>query len=433
MDINFLEVDSAKIVEDILNQLETRIEEPLYPGDERRIFGEALAMVINAQVQTINDSCRQRLLRYARGEVLDALGENRGIKRIQPTPAETVLQFSVDEALSQNVIIPQGIRVTGIDNLFFETERTVVLQAGSKTVNVTACSIEGGSQYNGIGIGKLDTIVDKSEIIRINAVTNLTETSGGGNIEDDTTLRERIRTAENVVSCGTIPGYKAWTLSANSKIVDAAISTGKEHITVTKPVTDGKVYLCAPSLVAGSIQCSKTFTYVKDDDGLITMTLSGESLPTTIDVSFERVRYGVVTVRPILAGGEIPDADVLADVKEVLERDDVKPLTDMVEVLAPEAVSYDIEVEYWTTTLDEAVCVQTMEKSDGAIADYVYWQDSAISQDINPDQLTKRMLCPHAGTGATRVKIIKPVFTELESDQVAKWSGKLKISHHVKG
>lgn len=433
MDINFLEVDSGKILDDVLSQLEQHVQEPLYPGDERRIFGEALAMVINAQIQTINDSCRQRLLRYARGQVLDALGENRGIKRIQPTPAETVLQFSVENALPNNVIIPEGIRVTGTDNLFFKTERTVVLPAGSKTVNVTGVSIDGGTQYNGVAVGKLDTIVDKSEIIRITAVTNLTETSGGGNIEDDISLRERIRTAENVVSCGTIPGYKAWTLSANSKIVDAAISTGKEHITVTKPVTDGKVYLCAPGLVAGSIQCSKTFTYVKDDDGLITMTLSGESLPTTIDVSFERVRYGVVTVRPILAGGEIPDADVLADVKEVLERDDVKPLTDMVEVLAPEAVSYDIEVEYWTTTLDEAACVQTMEKSDGAIADYVYWQDSAISQDINPDQLTKRMLCPHDGTGATRVKIIKPVFTELESDQVAKWSGKLKISHHVKG
>ncbi|MDE5758626.1 MAG: hypothetical protein K2H85_08440, partial [Allobaculum sp.] len=85
MDINFLEVDSGKILDDTLNLLEQANSAPLYAGDERRIFGEALAMVINTMAQTINDGCRQRLLRYARGEVLDALGENRGVERILPS------------------------------------------------------------------------------------------------------------------------------------------------------------------------------------------------------------------------------------------------------------------------------------------------------------------------------------------------------------
>ena len=432
MDINFLEIDSGKILDDILNQLEQGVSEPLYPGDERRIFGEALAMVINAQYQTINDGCRQRLLRYARGDVLDALGENRGVSRIRPTPAETILQFSVENVLTMNVIIPAGIRVTGPDNLFFKTTQTVVLQAGKKTVNAPAESIDGGSQYNEIAVGKLDTIVDKSEIARISGVTNLVETFGGGNIEDDDALRERIRTAENAASCGTESSYRYWTISANAKIVDAAVSASEEIIRVEKTAKDAKVYLCAPDLIPRTLKVDCSYSVLStDDDGLVTLAV--DPTITTVTCSYRRKKDGVVTIMPILAGGEIPDDDVLDDVREVLNRPEVKPLTDKIEVLAPKTVPYDIELEYWTTSLDEAEVVQTIEESGGVIDDYIFWQDST-SQDINPDQLAKRVLCPHTGgTGATRARVILPVYHELDKTEVAKWSGKLTVRHSVRG
>ncbi len=432
MDINFLEVDSGKILDDVLSQLEQHVQEPLYPGDERRIFGEALAMVINAQVQTINDGCRQRLLRYARGDVLDALGENRGVSRIRPTPAETILQFSVENVLTMNVIIPAGIRVTGPDNLFFKTTQTVVLQAGKKTVNAPAESIDGGSQYNEIAVGKLDTIVDKSEIARISGVTNLVETFGGGNIEDDEALRERIRTAENAASCGTESSYRYWTISANAKIVDAAVSASEEIVRVEKTAKDAKVYLCAPDLIPGTLKVDCSYSVLStDDDGLVTLAV--DPTITTVTCSYRRKKDGVVTIMPILAGGEIPDDDVLDDVREVLNRPEVKPLTDKIEVLAPKTVPYDIELEYWTTSLDEAEVVQTIEGSGGVIDDYIFWQDST-SQDINPDQLAKRVLCPHTGgTGATRARVILPVYRELDKTEVAKWSGKLTVRHSVRG
>lgn len=432
MDINFLEIDSGKILDDILNQLEQGVSEPLYPGDERRIFGEALAMVINAQYQTINDGCRQRLLRYARGDVLDALGENRGVSRIRPTPAETILQFSVENVLTMNVIIPAGIRVTGPDNLFFKTTQTVVLQAGKKTVNAPAESIDGGSQYNEIAVGKLDTIVDKSEIARISGVTNLVETFGGGNIEDDDALRERIRTAENAASCGTESSYRYWTISANAKIVDAAVSASEEIIRVEKTAKDAKVYLCAPDLIPRTLKVDCSYSVLStDDDGLVTLAV--DPTITTVTCSYRRKKDGVVTIMPILAGGEIPDDNVLDDVREVLNRSEVKPLTDKIEVLAPKTVPYDIELEYWTTSLDEAEVVQTIEGSGGVIDDYIFWQDST-SQDINPDQLAKRVLCPHTGgTGATRARVILPVYRELDKTEVAKWSGKLTVRHSVRG
>lgn len=449
MDINFLETNSGKILDDTLNLLEQANAAPLYPGDERRVFGEALAMVINTMFQTINDGCRQRLLRYARGEVLDALGENRGVERILPSKAETILQFSVSKPHAYNLIIPAGLRVAGQANLFFETTKTVVLAAGTSSINAPASSIEGGSQYNNIEVGELDTIVDKSTAPQINEVKNLTMTSGGGNVEPDDIYRERIRTAENKLSCGTESSYLFWTLSANSKIVDAAISTGEELVEVIKPIVDGKVYLNGIGMIDGTLEADANFTIEKQEDGLVILNIeeNEEELleedlledeepveePQELFISFKRKRDGMVVVRPILAGGEVPTEDILEDVREVLSRPDIKPLTDYVQVLAPTPVYYDINIEYWTTPLQEAEVVKAIEGAGGAIDDYVYWQDSAMDQDINPDQLLKRILCPHDGKiGATRAVILEPEYIELKSTEVAKWSGKLKVTHHVK-
>lgn len=433
MDLDFLEVDSGKILDDTLNLLEQAVASPLYPGDERRIFGEALAMVISTMTQTLNDGCRQRLLRYARGEILDALGENRGVARIQPSKAETVLQFSISTPLTSNLIIPAGTKVTGQKMGYdFVTTQTVVLPAGLMSINTSAESIEGGSQYNDLDIGELNVLVDSTQLPQISEVKNLTITMGGGNVEPDDIYRERIRTAENKLSCGTQTSYLYWTLSANAKVVDAAISTGEEIVQVTKPIQDGKIFLNGINVLEGTLKADVDFTMTRDADDLITLTTDSEK--SHAHISFTRQRDGVVVIRPILAGGEIPSEDVLEDVREVLSRPEVKPLTDHIQVVAPTPVYYDIEIEYWTSLLQEADIVQAVEGTGGAIQDYVLWQDSTMDQDINPDQLLKRILCPHDGrVGALRAQVIQPSYTELKAIEVAKWSGKVIAKHKVKG
>ena len=106
-ELNFIETSAAEISGEVLEQLENGVSEPLYPGDERRIFGEALSQVIVAVYNSVNDACRQKMLRYARGEVLDALGENRDVARLDPTYATTTLRFSISEAV---MFSPAGAR-----------------------------------------------------------------------------------------------------------------------------------------------------------------------------------------------------------------------------------------------------------------------------------------------------------------------------------
>ena len=65
-DIDFMDISAADIVERLVTGVEEQLGEPLYPGDERRLFCEALAPVIVGVINMANDSSKQRLLRYAR-------------------------------------------------------------------------------------------------------------------------------------------------------------------------------------------------------------------------------------------------------------------------------------------------------------------------------------------------------------------------------
>ena len=111
--------------------------------------------------------------------------------------------------------------------------------------------------------------------------------------------------------------------------------------------------------------------------------------------------------------------------------DDVRPMTDQVNAFAPSVVEYEVEIKYYCTKDDEASTIETIEGEGGAIDQYNEWQTAALARDINPDQLRRFLLAPKAGTGAMRVDVIKPTFTELSKTQVAKLSGTPIVSHEV--
>lgn len=445
-ELNFIETSAKKVSDTVLEELENGVNEPLYPGDERRIYGEALAQVIVAVYNSVNDACRQKMLRYARGEVLDALGENRDVTRLDPTYATVTLRFSVSEPVASNIVIPAGLRVSGDFVHYFLTDSTVVLYAGALSVEVMATAENGGTNYNDIAPGEIANIVDVSEVPMIDSVTNITATEGGGDREQDEPYRERIREAENRLStAGPAKAYKYWALSANPIVSDAVVESETERISRTLTTYAAHAFQGGANLIPDTLAVylpdgseavagvDYTATY---DDELLTLALSGSLADAqTVKIEITRNMYGRVKIVPICAGGEIPDEDVLEDVLRVCSSDDVKPLTDLVTVEAPAVQFYDIELVYYTTKANESEVVKNVEGPEGAINQYIYWQGSSLDQDINPDYLRKLILCPHweeGLTGATRVIITKPEYTELPSTTVAKFSGNLKVQHIVK-
>lgn len=371
---DFVETDSAKIYTTIIGALMDYCDEPLYPGDERRIFGEALVAVLVSLYNEFNDRMKQRTLQHARGAVLDALGERLGVERAQPAAASATFRFSVEEALDENIVIPEGTRITTDGSVYFATVKNTVLLAGSLYVDVLGACLTGGSAYNGLTLGAIGTLVDL--IPYISSAQNTTISSGGDDGEPYTTagddrLRERIKLAPSKLStAGSESGYRYWALTADPDIVDVAIDCPEETPTV-------------------------------------------------------------VNIYPLMTGGALPDEQTLQKVLDACNGQTVRPLTDQVSAFAPEQVSYEVELTYYCTADNEALTVQTIEGEGGAIDQYNAWQTAALARDINPDQLRRFILAPADGTGAVRVEVTKPTYQDLTKAQVAKLSGAPVVKHEV--
>lgn len=440
LELEFIDTDSESIYEKIKESIENTIGESLYPGDERDVFANALSYVIIAAFNSVNDACQQKMLRYARGTTLDALGEGCGVMRKMSETASVTLKFSVAQSMSSNIVIPSGIRVTGDYEHYFITDDTVVINAGETSTTVDAMAEIGGSDYNGLEAGTITTIVDISKIPLVSSVTNITTSAGGADEEEDDVYRERIREAENAYStAGTAKAYKYWALTADSTVTDAVVSLEDE--TVTKDIDVyaqkafiGGTYIHDKTLKVykkdGSLcELDRDYSYIYDDQLLTISLLDPIKTETSLKVSYERTNGGHVRIIPLVEGGGVPSDAVIKKVKDVCSSDDVKPLTDIVDVVKPEEVEYSIELTYYTTFKDANEVITNVEGPGGAIDQYKDWQCSCIGYDINPDELRKRILSPGEGlTGANRVIVTKPEYVELNDTQVAKCTG-VKVTH----
>ena len=372
-DFDFVTTDSADIYTTVISNLMVYCNEALYPGDERRIFGEALVSVFVGLYSEFNDKMKERTLRYARGEVLDAIGERMLVKRIAPTKASAIFRFVASEAQASNIIIPAGTRITPDGTVYFATTDIAVLSAGETQIDVGAECTEGGAAHNGYTAGTISTLVDL--IPYISGVSNITASSGGDDgepytDEGDERYRERIRLSPSALStAGPESAYRYFVLSADPDIIDVAVECPEDE-------------------------------------------------PNTVNLY------------PLMIGGELPDAEVLQKVLDVLA-DDVRPMTDKVQALPPTAVDYEVEIKYYCTKDNEAATVEAIEGVGGAIEQYNIWQTAALARDINPDQLRRFVLAPTNGTGALRVDVVKPSFVELSKSQVAKLTGTPIITHEV--
>lgn len=447
MSNEFITTDSSVIFEEIITSLEASVSEPLYPGDERRIFGEALVPLFVAMYNAMNDACRQKMLRYARGEVLDALGERAGVTRIPPTEATTTLRFSLSEAVESNVIIPEGTRATSDSVRYFATTRTAVITAGELSVDVEAVSVGGGVQYNDIPVGAISSIVDP--VVFVDKVSNTTVTTGGGNEEDDDSLRERIRVAPSKLStAGPVNGYRYWAMSADSSIADVTVKSEQETIARTLAVNGSKAYKGGSDLIAETL-----VVYLSDgttpatagtdykatyEDDLLTIELLADGALAgagELKIEIDKTNEGVVKIVPICENGELPDETILAKVLAACSASEVRPMTDKVVAEAPKVHEYDIELTYYTTAATEGACIQTVEGEGGAVDQFIAWQAGVLGRHINPDKLRALILAPtgDAAVGATRVVITSPEFTELNDTTIAAFSGNKIIRHEVNG
>lgn len=377
-DVNFTEIDAGKLKDEFLARMEVATGEALYPGDERRIFAEGVAYAMALFVSSTNESCKARLLKYASGYALDALGERVGCTRLKPMPACTRLKFSLAAVRSIATIIPAGTRCTADNVILWATDVSCAIPAGELTTEVSTTATVGGSKTNGIPVGTVQTFVD--DVPFVAGVVNLTESAGGDDGEPypialdtdngddgsgDDRYRERITLAPSAYSAtGTAAGYEYYARSASSAVDSVKVMSNQ---------------------AAGSVDI-----YICESDGAD------------------------------------PSEETLEKVRSVVTADDVKALGDKVSVHAPVPVPYAIDIVYYCTQATLSETIQAIEGVNGAIAKYRKWQDSSIGRDINPDRL--RAFCLDS---CLRMEVNSPIYTEVSDMQIARWNGETITGHII--
>lgn len=183
-------------------------------------------------LQLIDWAGKKNLLKYAYGEYLDNLAGNKGLQRKPASPANTYLQFAVQNPRASATSIPAGTRVSNLAGVYFMTTTYVEIPAGEMSVVVPGVALDAGQVANDLPVGSLNQFVDP--VPYVYTVTNTTVTTGGADAESDDKLTERIYLHPS--SYSTAGAEAAYVYHAKTFRADvshaAAYSPEPAHVTV---------------------------------------------------------------------------------------------------------------------------------------------------------------------------------------------------------
>ncbi len=354
-EILFAERDPETVESEIITQYENLSGRTLAKGDPIRLFLEAVALIIIQQRYLIDYTGKQNLLAYSEGNNLDHLGALLGVSRLEAECASVKLKFTLTGTLSENLIIPAGTRAADVSGLvYFALDDDLKILAGNLTGEGSATCTEAGIIGNDFLTGQINILVDPVSYVK--SVININTSSGGSDAEDDENFRERIQMApESFSVAGPEGAYEYYARSANSYIRD---------VTVIGP-------------------------------------------PDT--------QPGHVDIYVLMENGELPSDEILNQVYETCNDASIRPDTDYIQVLKPETVKYNIRLTYYIDRKKANQAENICEGVNNAIENFILWQRQKIGRDINPSELTRRIL----EVGAKRVNITQPAFKELSGNELA--------------
>lgn len=181
------------------------------------IFSYAVTVLINS----MNDASKQRWLATATGEYLDAIAETYGLVRPDGYHATAKVHVVLRNP-GDIVTIPEGTIVISDQDGRYKFANAFEFQMSNSTDTVFR-AVNAGSEYNGIPVGKLNTIV--SGTAYITSCSNTTESSGGTDpMTDDEVFRAWLKTEiQSLAGAGTYLAYEARAKNADSRIVDVHV------------------------------------------------------------------------------------------------------------------------------------------------------------------------------------------------------------------
>lgn len=203
----------------------------LYPGDEKDILLRSVLADIVQIFAGVDNGLRMQTLRYAVGEYLDVLGEQRSCERIRAAAATATVTITTN-ATGQSDTLEAGTAMTADGEVFYLLAEDLPITGYAQTITVEVVADRTGSAGNGLTAGTQMQM--RSTHSAINSIIAATDATGGQEKEDDETYRERIRQYGLAsISTGPARQYEAAAKAVSSVIVDAkAINLGAGHVGV---------------------------------------------------------------------------------------------------------------------------------------------------------------------------------------------------------
>lgn len=319
-------------------------------ADPYRVMMLACSQVIYQGLQQVDKAGKMNFLKYAYGDYLKNLAALKKVFENEPEKASVKVKWKLAEARESATPIPAGSRITADYAVYFETEDYTEIPAGETEITVIMYCTEAGEQGNGYMAGELSVMVDP--VAFIESVANTETTAGGTGTESDQSIAERTYLAPSSFS--------------------------------TAGPDDAYVY------------------HAKDLSPDV-----GDVVPTS-------PTPGVVDIRFILKNGSIPSETMIQQMQAHLQQRSKRPLTDKVQVAAPDVVTYNTDFTYYINASDTGSAMQIQDQVAQAVKDYQLWQGTGIGRDINPDELLSFL----KKAGVKRATIREPVFKVLTETQV---------------
>lgn len=442
--ITFVDVDTASLVEEMEADFTSYTGRKLAKADPMRLILLWFADILARQRAVIDAAAKMNSPRFAEGEYLDLLCElfDRAGRR-QASPARTTIRFYLSEKRPSTVAVAAGTRVRGDwegVSAVFETEEELLIPPGKEYGDVSAVSVENGTAANGFPAGTVTECVDVFNYYR--ASENLTVSEGGADTETDAEFYEQMRKSmEGYSTAGPEGAYEYWAKAANPGIADVKATSEVEYGTALLPVYErgGEKFAFFASEQLLTVTGCRTVgeepvagvsgvDFRVDYDGSLARIAL---LPTGLfadademEISYTRERAGHVRVSVLMEGGGIPGREILSEVRDALNDQRIRPLTDVVTVTAPDVVSYRIDLSYFIpyggVSAKEAEAAVTK-----AVEDYAAWQCEAMGRDVNPSKLVEFVM----KTGVVkRVEVREPVYTVTDHCAVASLLSKTVVS-----
>lgn len=346
-----IDANAWELKKEMINKFQELSGRTLTEASPETLIFSSVAYLLALREEKYNDEIKQNYLRYARDKRLDLKGEIYGSRG--------------DRLIEQSALATFRFYISAVQ------ATDIVIPKGSR-IQYNNFYFETDEEYK---VLKGDLFVDGTAtctttgtvangipVGQINQmvdiynyyskVENITETNSGSDVEEDDSYRDRIREIpESFTTAGSTGAYKFWTKSVSSNIIDVQVHSPN--------ATNVDIYI---------------------------WTNTGNS-----------------------------SSELKEKVLNVVNSEDIRPLTDKVTIKDPRNINYNIDLDYYIEKENETLVNTIKENVTTAINEYIDWQKEKIGRDINPDELIKRLKL----AGVKRVEIRNPTYQALAFNQIA--------------